>query len=190
MKKLSAFKIFAALVIVFSLFVVQVSASVDTTLQQENAKALVKLEILKGYPDGSLGLEDKIQRCQFFALVVRMLGYDKDADIDKVSIPFTDIDKSHWAYNSIKAAYKYGLVAGNPDNTVSPNNYITYAEELTVLIRALGFENTMTGKWPDNVINKAAELGITKNTDLAQNKQVTRGETSVIIYNSLTVEIK
>lgn len=190
----NAIKVKAAiiLIVIFSMVLTQASASAsaDASLQEESAKVLVKLGIMTGYPDGSLGLQNKIKRCEFFTLVVRMLGYDKDTNLDSIKLPFKDIDKSHWAYNNIKIAYNYGLIKGNPDNTIAPNNYITYPEVLAVMIRVLDYEKTVSGTWPENVINKAFELGINKNVELAKDKQVTRGETSVIVYNSLTVNFR
>ena len=82
------------------------------------------------------------------------------------------------------------LFKGYTDNTVRPNDNVTFTEARAILIRALGYENTMSGKWPDNVINKAEELGLNRNLDLPKDKQITRGEASVLIYNSLTVDFK
>ena len=105
------------------------------------AQALVKLNILKGYEDGTLRLENKILRSEFITLVVRLKGYHHDADIDNVKINFKDIEKKHRAYNNIKLAVKYGIVTGYPDNTIKPNNNVTYAEALAVVINALGYED-------------------------------------------------
>ena len=166
----------------------QVQASTEMDLQNQNAAALVKLKVLSGYPDGSLKLQNNIKRSEFFTLVVRMLGYNKDIDTASVAMTFKDISKTHWAYNNMKVALKYKLVSGYPDNTIGPEKNVTYAETLSVLLRALGYENTITGKWPDNVLNKASQLEITKNLKILANKQMTRGEISVLIYNSLTTE--
>jgi len=35
------------------------------------------------------------------------------------------------------------LVSGYPDNTIAPDNDVTYAEALAVVIRALGYEKTL-----------------------------------------------
>lgn len=154
------------------------------------AAALVKLNILKGYEDGTLRLDNKIRRSEFITLVVRLKGYHYDADIDNVKINFKDIEEKHWAYNNIKLAVKYGIVTGYPDNTIAPNNDVTYAEALAVVINALGYKDSLEGDWPDNVIQKAKELKLDKNLSLEPNSRITRGEMSVIIYNALTVPLK
>lgn len=188
MKKKCLISIFLILIIMSSLFFTEVYAAVDSDLQNHDAFALVKLKVMTGYPDGSLKLQNNIKRSEFITLVVRMLGYDKDSDISAVVMPFKDITKSHWAYSNIKVALKYKLMSGYPDNTIGPEKNVTYAETLTVLLRALGYQYSLTGKWPDNVVNKSSQLAITKNISLPNDKQMTRGEISVLIYNSLTTD--
>lgn len=157
-------------------------------VQEKNADALVTLGILKGYEDGTLRLQNKIKRSEFITLVVNLMGYNNDTEIDNIKVNFTDIDKKHWAFNNIKLALKYDIVAGYPDNTIAPNNDVTYAEAVAVVIRSLGYESTLKGEWPDNVVNKASELKLSTNLDLEPNHKLTRGEMSVIVYNALTVK--
>lgn len=163
-------------------------SATDSKLIQEKAEALVNLGILKGYEDGSLKLENKIKRSEFITLVVKLNGYDKDTLLDDIKINFKDINNKHWAYNNIKLSVKYNLVAGYPDNTIAPDKNVTYAEALAVVIKALGYESTLKGKWPKNVIDKATELNINKNLNLNADQQLTRGEMSLIVYNALTVK--
>ncbi|NLF42339.1 MAG: S-layer homology domain-containing protein [Bacteroidales bacterium] len=178
------------LVIITALFSIIPTASAAEDipqLQQDNANTLKALGILKGYEDGSLRLENKIRRSEFITLVVKLMGYDTDADIDNVKVTFTDISSTHWAYNNIKLSIKYNLVAGYPNNTIAPDNDVTYAEALAVVIRALGYEKTLSGEWPNNVMDKATEINLTTNLSLDPNHKLTRGEMSVIVYNALTV---
>jgi hypothetical protein len=190
MKKISFKKITAILLIVLLLFVSQVSAAVDPAIISKSSNSLVKLDILRGDGQGNLKLNDKVKRCEFFSLVIRMLGYENNINTDGIEINFKDLSKKHWSYNNMKIALKYELVAGYLDNTVRPDNYVTYAEAQTVLIRALGYESALSGKWPENVINKSTELGVNKYLDMHRDKEITRGEASVLIYNSLTVNFK
>lgn len=167
-------------------FATNVSAS-NNALLEKNANSLVKLGIMKGYEDGSLKLDNKIKRSEFITLVVKMMAYDKDTNLDSTKISFKDLKKKHWAYTNIHVALKYELVTGYPNNTIAPDKDVTYAEALAVVVRALGYEKTLTGKWPSNVINKGTELGLNKNLSLEANHPLTRGEMSEIVYNALTV---
>ena len=192
MKKYISF--FLIFLLIFSFSTIHLNAQENDVnfikVRDNCAEALVKLNILKGYEDGTLRLDNKILRSEFVTLVVRLKGYHHDADIDSIKINFNDIEEKHWAYNNIKLAVKYGIVTGYPDNTIKPNNNVTYAEALAVVINALGYEDTLEGDWPYNVIKKAEELGLDKNLNIEANTQITRGEMSVIIYNALTVQLK
>lgn len=182
-------KVFSIITIItmLLLFITNVGAASDNSVIEKNANSLVKLGILKGYEDGSLRLDNKIKRSEFITLIVKMMAYDKDTDLAGTKINFKDLNAKHWAYNNIRVALKYQLVAGYPDNTIAPDKDVTYAEALAVAIRALGYENTLSGKWPDNVINTGTKLGLNKNLDLKADHPLSRGEMAVIVYNSLTV---
>jgi hypothetical protein len=176
-----------ALLTVLTLILVPLDAFAADDLQNQCAKSLVNLKIMQGYEDGSLRLDNKIKRSEFVTLIVKMLGYDKDTDVSKVKVDFKDIKKSHWAYNYARLSVKYNLIVGTPDKKFLPDSYITYAEALTVLVRALGYESNLKGKWPDSVLSISAKIGLTGNLDLPQNKQITRGDMSVMVFNSLTI---
>ncbi len=176
-----------ALLTVLTFILVPFDAFAADDLQNQCAKSLVKLNIMQGYEDGSLRLDNKIKRSEFVTLIVKMLQYDKDTDVSNVKVDFKDIKKSHWAYNYVRLSVKYNLIIGTPDKKFSPDSYITYAEALTVLVRSLGYESKLQGKWPESVLNMSAEIGLTSNLDLPQNKQITRGDMSVMVCNSLTV---
>ena len=190
MKISSLAKMLFALAFIIAIPAGQAKAAVDPAVEARSSNALVKLQLMRGDEKGNLNLKNKVTRAEFVTLVIRMLGYDKTSDTKDVNISFKDIAQKHWAYNNIKIAVKYGLIKGYTDNTVRPNDNVTFTEARAILIRALGYENTMSGKWPDNVINKAEELGLNRNLDLPKDKQITRGEASVLIYNSLTFDFK
>ena len=70
-------------------------------------------------------------------LLVRML--DKEGELSQVAgetLPFKDSSQVPSEYlNYVKLANKYGLIAGNPDNTFAPNQPVTRAQILAFLSR-------------------------------------------------------
>ncbi len=70
-------------------------------------------------------------------LLVRML--DKEGELSQVAgetLPFKDSSQVPSEYlNYVKLANKYGLIAGNPDNTFAPNQPVTSAQILSFLSR-------------------------------------------------------
>ena len=165
----------------------QVQANVPTNANFEEiaSKALVNLKLMMGDEQGNLNLENNVTRCEFVTLVNRMMTYD--VDDSSLSVPFKDISPKHWAYNNIKTALKHSLINGYTDNTVRPDNYVSFVEANAVIIRALGYDSNINKKWPEGIIDKSKELGLDKNMKVPEDKLITRGEASVLIYNALTV---
>ncbi|KOY14868.1 S-layer homology domain-containing protein [Paenibacillus xylanivorans] len=79
---------------------------------------------------------------------------------------FTDLE-GHWASGSIMDLVERGVIQGYPDNSFRPDNKITRAEFVTLVIKALnlqgssvkGFVDTTT-HWAQEAISTAAGLGI------------------------------
>lgn len=186
MKKAAITRISIALTIMMLLVSFPASAAVDPAVIDTSSKALVKLKIMQGDLSGNLKLDSSVTRCEFVTMVIRMMGYN--TNIEDVNLEFKDIDQKHWAYNYMKIAVKNKLINGYTDNTVRPDNVVNYAEAQAILLRALGYDDTLTGDWPDNVLNKSSELNLNKNISLDKAKPLTRGEASVLIYNSLTID--
>mgnify|MGYP000957236284 CR=1 FL=1 len=186
--KLKVRSLLINILIAASLIFIPSNSKAEDQIINNAADNLVSLKIMQGYEDGDLRLQNKINRSEFVTLVVKMLGYDSDTELDNFKISFKDVSSTHWAYNYIKAAVKYKLAYGTNENKFNPVNNITYAEALTVMVRALGYESTLKGDWPQNVINKATELGINNNIILQPNTQISRGEMALIIDNSLSIE--
>lgn len=158
--------------------------------QQQSANAMVRLGLLKGYGNGDLGLERNITRAEFATVIIRMMGYEKNPIKVSSTISFKDLSKKHWAYSTVRMAASLGYIKGYSDKTFKPSNNITYAEAITIMVRVLGYGDKLTGQWPDNYINKAESLGILKNLDVSVNTPITRGNISILVTNSLNVEIK
>jgi hypothetical protein len=149
---------------------------------------LSTLGILKGYPDGTLRLDNNIIRSEVAALTVRILGYE-DTIILGTNKAFTDLGTAHWAYDDIQNAYKLGLIIGYPDVTFKPDNNISYAEVVTIMVNALGENTDLEGNWPENYLTKAKAIGvIPEDSAVDPDKIVTRGEMAVIIWDTLLVK--
>ncbi|MFX3636884.1 MAG: cadherin-like beta sandwich domain-containing protein [Candidatus Pristimantibacillus sp.] len=78
----------------------------------------------------------------------------------------TDI-KGHWAEARIRELIKKGAINGYPDQTFKPNNHITRAEFVSILVKAFKLTATISktftdtnGSWAEDSIGTAATLGI------------------------------
>jgi len=154
------------------------------------SSALVKLKLMVGDEKGNLKLNDNLKRCEFVTLVNRMMMYDINEGTKNDNIPFTDVNKNHWAYSNINTAISYGLINGYTDNTFRPDNNVTFVEAQAVLLRALGYKDEIGKNWPDDVIKKSSKLRLDNNLKIDINKPLTRGEAAVLVYNALTIDFK
>ncbi|UKS24997.1 S-layer homology domain-containing protein [Paenibacillus sp. HWE-109] len=81
-------------------------------------------------------------------------------------VNFGDI-KGHWAETSIRDSIQLGIIDGYSDHTFKPNNQITRAEFVTMIVKAFHLQ-AQTGKafgdtqahWARNAIEIAAALGV------------------------------
>jgi hypothetical protein len=187
MKKNLFVKIAAILTALFIFIAAQAAAAPDPELVQKSAESLVKLGILKGNPDGSLNLEAPVKRSEFITMVIRTMAFDIQTDTTDVVLSFDDVKETYWAYDNFKIALKQKLITGYPDNTLCPENPVTYPEACVIIMRAFGYTEALPGKWPSNVVARATELEINKNLieDANIERRITRGEASILIYNSL-----
>ena len=67
---------------------------------------------------------------------------DVKAQMDKNSKPeetgtFSDLPKSHWAYNAVEALAKDGIIGGYPNGEFRPNNTATRAEVAAMIYKVM-----------------------------------------------------
>ena len=183
MKKLMTTLLLAVIMITM---VVPVSAA--TSEESYAGNQLRILGILRGYEDGSLRLDQPIIRSEVAALTVRILGYE-DKAVAGEGRAFTDVEKDYWAYEVIQKAFKLAVINGYPDMSFKPKGDITYAEVVAIIVNALGEQENLEGEWPLNYINKGKMIGVIPGDSLEDpNKVITRGEMSVIVWDTLLVK--
>lgn len=107
---------------------------------------------------------------------------------------FPDI-KGHWALGSIQKLINKKFIKGYPDGYFKPNQSITRAEFIKILVTALNlksntntpiFNDTKT-HWAKNEISAAREAGITdgyKDGNFKPNNNITRAEIVSMINNA------
>ncbi|TDF98654.1 S-layer homology domain-containing protein [Paenibacillus piri] len=81
-------------------------------------------------------------------------------------VDFADI-KGHWAAASVRDLVKLGAINGYPDKTFKPNNNITRAEFVTVIVKAFHLKSEdgknfadASSHWAKSAIATAASLGV------------------------------
>ncbi|WP_164553401.1 S-layer homology domain-containing protein [Brevibacillus marinus] len=167
----------------------QQQQQLDSKLQTA-VNRLQALELVVGDDKGDLKLDQPITRAEFATLVVRARGLASGVPLAKYQQKYKDILVSDWYSGWINVASGEGLVKGYPDNTFGPNNNVTYAEAATMLVRALGYEPSVSqAGWPNNFIAKAAELGVSDGVQIDPNKPAIRGDVFKMLDNALNIDL-
>lgn len=62
---------------------------------------------------------------------------------------FPDLTEDHWAYQNVMDMHNRGFVSGFLDNTFKPNDALTRAQFITMLVKSLGIEDISEVKFDD-----------------------------------------
>ena len=167
-------------------------SDIDGQYYQAAVEALVELGVLNGNPDGTFKGENVVTRAELSKMLVIALGQEQAAKIAKGSTQFTDVAADHWASGYINVAAQSKVIVGYPDGTFLPEEPVSYAEAVTMALRALGYKNVVetTGTWPTNYITKANELQLLKdmkNVDAEAGAK--RGNVAILLWNMLRTEM-
>ncbi len=113
---------------------------------------------------------------------------------------YTDMDESHWCYQSIKFLTEIGVLVGYPDGTYKPDIPVSRAEFASMVIKSLGQEDAKITQpidyadiepdfWGYNIIQKAVYFDLIPNgkgADFRPYDPVTRAEATSIAVNAIT----
>ena len=118
---------------------------------------------------------------------------DNDKNDDSAQTEFVDLDKSHWAYESIAAMSKSGIINGFDDKTFRPDAAVTRAEFCKMLFGILrtdadesadaDFSDVSRADWFYDAVRRLAQSGIVKGSDgmFRPDDNITREDAAVII---------
>ncbi|MGG4448904.1 S-layer homology domain-containing protein [Brevibacillus porteri] len=155
---------------------------------EKTVKRLEALGLVAGYGNGEYGVDKTITRAEFATLIVRARGLEQGAKLAQFSNTYTDVKSSDWFAGFVNVASGEEIVKGFPDKSFKPQNQVTYAEAVTMIVRALGYEPAVKGVWPNSMISKASELNIARSITSPNNAAV-RGDIFKMLDNALRVDL-
>ena len=132
-----------------------------------SVSTMAELNIIKGRTETTFVPDAPITRAEFAAICARF-----DTGMTEGDSNLTDIS-GHWAEEEIERAVSLGWIAGYPDGTFKPNQFITRAEAVSIINRVLCRmpeepEDLLSGMniWPDNMdTNKWYYLAVQEATN-------------------------
>jgi hypothetical protein len=179
------------LLLVVMLFGMATTASaytdVSAAAQTGPIEKLSALGIIKGYADGTFRPTNPITRAEFAAVIVRTMGLEQAAKLVDTPTKFSDVTAKHaWAYGYINVASAEGIIKGDPDGKFRPSDTVSFAETITMLLRASGWDAACSAaEWPTGFVTKAVEFGLTEGVAFSARAAANRGSVAIMTYNAL-----
>lgn len=120
---------------------------------ENDIKALFSLEVFREDPE-SFNPQDIMTRAEFAdAIVLAAKEVPADTTIttsktskttkskkEEIISPFKDVSVDSKYFANINSAYKRGIISGRGNGSFAPDDYLTMADTITIIIRALGLE--------------------------------------------------
>ncbi len=163
----------------------------------EYIRKLANRGIVSGYGDGRFGPDNNITRAELTKIALEAFAIGK---MDVQENPFLDVDAAQWYAPYVAQAKTLAIIAGYDDGTFQPNNSITRAEGLKILLGAANidvsahaafasnFADVEVGVFYTGHVNWAVEKGIINgygNGIFGPNDTLTRGQLAKIAINLL-----
>lgn len=157
----------------------------DSTVS-EAAEVLSGLGIVSGYPDGSFLPNATLTRSEFCVLAVQAGGFADQLKGSAYRTLFTDVPATHWSASYVNLALDQSLISGYGNGEFGPDDTISAGQAVTVILRLLGYSTADIGPfWPEDYMQKAADIGLTEGLSLSSSNALTRGQSAVLLYNML-----
>ena len=172
-------RILCGLLVIFLLITsVLTMAWADFSSREINLKKLKDLGIIEGFENGELKGDEPLTRAQFAEILCKAFETTDSSE----ELKFEDVDKSHWAYDSIRKAVNSRWLIGYNNKTFGPDDNVKYEQALCVICRIIGID--VYEPYPIGDVGAAMERGLTEGTDCFIGEDITREEMATIIVNA------
>lgn len=170
-----------------------------------NADILRLMGVVSGTGGNQFNPNQVLTRAQFCTMAVNFMGLGDQVVLHSTRTIFTDVTSKHWArgYVNLAASTMIGgdagtsadgetpvagtpLISGVGDGRFLPDDQISYAQAVTILIRVLAYSSDKVGAvWPDGYLNLAQSIGLTKGLSLQPGSSLTRAQAAQLLVNAL-----
>lgn len=164
-----------------------IPADVQGTRYEEPVQILSALNIMVGDENGAYRLDDTIIRSEVAKMAIHALGLEDAAESSKGQTMFDDVSTDHWANGYINLAVSQGIIEGDGDGNFRPNAPISYAEAMTIMVRATGYTVSAeeNGGYPHGYMKTGTSNGLAKNVQGSYSDKISRGNVAYLTTNAL-----
>lgn len=126
-------KVYVLMLIIFLMLTSATLAYTDVSghWAEKNIESLSRINIIRGYSDSTFRPDDYITRAELITIVNRLL---KNSEQSYKYIP--DVNSTDWYAEEVRKGIYSGIIQGNEDGMIRPNDYITREEAVLILGRA------------------------------------------------------
>ena len=163
-----------------------------------NADILRLMGVVSGTGGDRFNPDGVLTRAQFCTMVVNFMQRSSEVAIHSTRTIFTDVPAGHWARGYVNLAasltVKDGeaevpLVSGVGDGRFLPDDPISQAQAVTILIRMLGYTSAQAGAvWPQSYMDLAGSIALTDGMPADYNAPLTRAQAAQLFVNALNCE--
>ena len=158
---------------------------------EEQINVCQNLGIIEGFPDGTFGPDQLVNRAQFAAMITRAMGIPDTALTGYTVTTFQDTAGYGWAVPYLAFCQSKNIMIGDGYGNAMPGRTISVNEAMTMILRAIGYtENSeeLVGKWPANYVTMAKQQQLYD--DLVGNETyMDRQNAAIALYNGLTIQL-
>lgn len=119
---------------------------------------LAALGLVDGFPDGSFRPSSPVTRADMAKLIDLSLGLKAAAESGSGGSPYADVAAGQWYTGYVDVATARGIIDGFPDGTFRPQATVSYAQAVTMVVRALGYGADVVGPYPAGDMAEAAAI--------------------------------
>lgn len=122
------------------------------------ADTLRLMGVVSGTGSNQFSPDKVLTRAEFCSMVLNYMGIGNQISQHATRTIFSDVPASHWARGAVNLAASTSLgtddksgrlISGMGNGKFAPDENITYAQAITILLRVLGYTDSDTGAvWP------------------------------------------
>ena len=165
----------------------------DETTQLET-DILRLLGVLSGDERGYFNPHNNLTRAEFCKMAIVIMGKGEEEPLYRSRTIFSDVRGTHWArgYINLAVSGDSRIIQGNGDGTFGPDDKITYAQAVTILLRILDYSDADAGMlWPQGYIALAKSTGLSDGLDgIGPENTISRAQAAKLFCNMLRTKTK
>ena len=156
-----------------------------------NADVLRLMGVVTGTGDNRFNPEGDLSRAEFCVMVTNFIQRGDEVSRYAARTIFGDVTGKHWARGYINLMATPGtdgtaMISGIGNGNFAPDQKVTVAQAITVLLRVLNYTGKETGFiWPQSYMDFAASIGLTKGVSQDANMILTRAQAAQLFVNAL-----